>query len=179
MDFAPYSNNNVEAMIRRMNYFLGMNLGKTVKKPIGHDLIIPIATPPIGLGYKPTGDGLLEMEVRRMARAKAKARGLPYPLEPLKPYSPTLNGKFIKTGDSQCYWGYPKLRFDLETRTVVLGFKLLFDCNNKLLELKKEDTNWVLTDWADYMDPDEMTTLLGGPFAIQKQKSTRKLANMH
>ena len=34
MDFAPYSNNNVMSMMRRMNYLLGMNLGKTVKKPI-------------------------------------------------------------------------------------------------------------------------------------------------
>ena len=32
MDFAPYSNNNVVAMMRKMNYLLGMNLGKTVKK---------------------------------------------------------------------------------------------------------------------------------------------------
>ena len=62
---------------------------------------------------------------------------------------------------------------------MVPGFKLLFDCNNKLPKMKKEDINWALTDWVDYMDPDEMTTLLGGPFAIQKKKSTRKLANMH
>ena len=40
------------------------------------------------------------------------------------------------------------------------GFKLLFDCNNKLPELKKEDTTGVPTDWADYMDPDAMTTFL-------------------
>ena len=33
MDFAPYSNNNMVAMMRRMNYLLGMNLGKIVKKP--------------------------------------------------------------------------------------------------------------------------------------------------
>ena len=32
MDFAPYSNNNVVVMMRRMNYLIGMNLGKTVKK---------------------------------------------------------------------------------------------------------------------------------------------------
>ena len=31
-DFAQYSNNNMVAMMRRMNYLLGMNLGKTVKK---------------------------------------------------------------------------------------------------------------------------------------------------
>ena len=34
MDFAPYDNNNVVAMMRRMNYLLGMNLGKAVEKPI-------------------------------------------------------------------------------------------------------------------------------------------------
>ena len=28
MDFASYGNNNVVAMIRRMNYLLGMNLGE-------------------------------------------------------------------------------------------------------------------------------------------------------
>jgi len=33
MDFAPYSNNNVVAMTRRINYLPRMNLGKTVKKP--------------------------------------------------------------------------------------------------------------------------------------------------
>ena len=31
MEFAPYDNNNVVAMMRRMNYLLGMNLGKIVK----------------------------------------------------------------------------------------------------------------------------------------------------
>ena len=40
------------------------------------------------------------------------------------------------------------------------GFELLFDCNNKLRELKKEDTTGVPTDLADYMDPNTMTTLL-------------------
>ena len=34
MEFAPYSNNNVVAMMRRSNYLPGMNLGKTVKKSI-------------------------------------------------------------------------------------------------------------------------------------------------
>ena len=33
MDFAPYSNNNVVAMMRRMNFLLGMNLGRTMKTP--------------------------------------------------------------------------------------------------------------------------------------------------
>jgi len=72
-----------------------------------------------------------------------------------------LNGKFIKAGDSQCYWGFPEPRFDPVTTTMVPGFELLLDCNNKLPELKKEDTTWVLTDWVDYMDLDAITTLLG------------------
>ena len=42
MDFAPYSNNNVVAMMRRMNYLLEMNLGRTVKKPIVQDLIFSL-----------------------------------------------------------------------------------------------------------------------------------------
>ena len=43
---------------------------------------------------------------------------------------------------------------------MVPGFKLLFDCNNKLPKMKKEDINWALTDWVDYMDPDAMNMLL-------------------
>ena len=86
--------------MKRMNYLLGMNLGKTVKKSIVQDPIIPTTTPPFGLGYKPTDDDLLEMEMRRMARAKAKAKGLPCPLEPLRPYSLTLNRKFVKAANS-------------------------------------------------------------------------------
>ena len=100
MDFASYSNNNVVAMMRRMNYLSGMNLGMIVNKPIVQVPKIPTATSPFGLGYKPTDDDLLEMEARRLARAKAKAKGLPCPPEPLKPYTPTLNGKFVKAGES-------------------------------------------------------------------------------
>ena len=148
-------------MTRKTNYLLGMNLGRAVKKPIVQDLAIPTVTPPFGLGYKPTDEDLLEMEVRKMARAKAKAKGLPCPPEPLKPYNPTLNGKFVKVGESQHYWGFPELRFDPMTKTIVPGFEILHDCHNRVPESKKEYTTWVSTDWADYMDSDTMTTLLG------------------
>ena len=46
---------------------------------------------------------------------------------------------------------------------MVPGFEILLDCNNKVPRLKKEDTTWVPTDCANYMDPDAMTTLLGDP----------------
>ena len=92
--------------------------------------MIPTTTPPFRLGSKPTDDNLLEMEIRKMARAKAKAKGLPCPTEPLKPYTITLNGKFVKVGESQRYWGFPEPRFDLVTRTMVPRFEILLDCNN-------------------------------------------------
>ena len=67
MDFTPYRNNNVVAIMRRMNYLLGMNLGRAMKKPTIQDLAIPTTIPPFRLGYKLTNNDLLEMEVRRMA----------------------------------------------------------------------------------------------------------------
>ena len=72
MDFAPHGNINVVEMMRRMNYLPGMNLGRIVKKPTIQNLEIP--TPHHLLDYKPTDDDLLEMEVKKMARAKAKAK---------------------------------------------------------------------------------------------------------
>ena len=146
MDFAPYSNNNVVAMMRKMNYLLGMNLGKTVEKATTQVPIVLTTMPPFGLSYKPTGDDLLSMEVRRMVRAKAEAKWLPCPPEPLKPYTPTLNRKFVKARDSQHYWGFPKSRFDPKSRTMVPRFELLFDCNNGLPKPKKKDINWIPID---------------------------------
>ncbi|KAK9997796.1 hypothetical protein SO802_017399 [Lithocarpus litseifolius] len=75
MDFASYSNNNVVAMMRRMNYLPGMNLGKIVKKPTVQDPIIPTTTPPFGLGYKPSDDDLLEMESPYEARTSNEEGG--------------------------------------------------------------------------------------------------------
>ena len=53
------------------------------------------------------------------------------------------------------------MRFNPITKTMVAGFKILLNYNNEVPELKKEDTIWVPTDWADHMDPNAMTTLLG------------------
>ena len=59
-----------------------MNLGKTRKKAIAQVPIIPTTTLPFGLGYKPIDDDLLEIEVRRMAHAKAKPRDFLVPRNP-------------------------------------------------------------------------------------------------
>ena len=87
--------------------------------------MIPTTTPPFRQGYKPTDYDLLEMEVRKMAQAKAKGKGLPCPPEPLKPYTSTLNGKFVKARDSQRYWRFSKPRFDLVARTMVPRFEII------------------------------------------------------
>ena len=43
------------------------------------------------------------------------------------------------------------------------SFEILLDCNNEVSELKREDTTWVPTNWADHMDLDAITTFLGDP----------------
>ena len=73
-----------------------------------------------------------------MARSKAKAKGLLSPQESLKPYTPTLNGKFVKTRDSQSYWGFPEPRYDPKSKTMVPGFELFLDYDNKLPELREK-----------------------------------------
>ena len=103
MDFNPYSNNNVVAITRKMSKD---EPREDVKEAAICVPTILTTTPPFGLGYKPTDDDLLEMELRKMAHAKAKSKGLPSPPETLKPYTPTLNGNFIKARDSQRYWDF-------------------------------------------------------------------------
>ena len=80
MNFTPYGNNNVVVMMRGMNYLSGMNLGRTMKKPAVQVPIIPTTTPPFRLGYKPTNDDLLEMEVRKMAQAWKRSFGIRFVL---------------------------------------------------------------------------------------------------
>ena len=80
MDFNPYGNNNVVAIVRKMSFFfffLGMSLGKTMKEAVVRVPTIPTTIPPFGLGYKPMNEDLLEMELKKMARAKAMAKGFP------------------------------------------------------------------------------------------------------
>ena len=57
----------------------------------------------IPMEFSPYSNNNVVAMMRRMARAKAKAKGLSCSSEPLKPYTPTLNRKFVKAGDSQCY----------------------------------------------------------------------------
>ena len=54
---------------------------------------------------------------------------------------------------------------------MLLGFELFLDCDIKLPNINERNIDWVLTDWADYMDPDAMTTLLGDAiFSIEEEE---------
>ena len=56
-------------------------------------LKIVVATPPFGLGQETKNDDLWKIELKKMACANAKAKGLPSQSPKiLKPYTPTLNG---------------------------------------------------------------------------------------
>lgn len=57
---------------------------------------------PFGLRYKPTEDDKPEQERRVQAKVKARAKGIPCN-PPIKPYTPTLNGMFIRDGESTPY----------------------------------------------------------------------------
>ena len=62
---------------------------------------------------------------------------------------------------------------------MVPRFELFFDCDNKLPELKEKDTNWIPIDYANYMDLDAMTTLLGDAIFNIEEEEYWRLANMH
>ena len=54
--------------------------------------------------YKGVDDeDLLEEGLKKIARSKAKVKGLSYEPSTLKPYTLTLNGKFVKEGEVQLY----------------------------------------------------------------------------
>ena len=54
---------------------------------------------------------------------------------------------------------------------MLLGVELFLDYNTKLLKEMERNTNWVQIDWANYMDPNVMTTLLGNAiFNIEEEE---------
>ena len=159
MDFDPYSNVQVIAMMKKMKYFPGMGLGRR-NKGVHAFPHFSTSIPPFGLGYKPTNDELLENDSNKIARAKAKAQGLSFEPISMKPYTPTLNGKFVKEGCTHLYYGFPEPWYDFKTMKKMPGFEIFADCKIddgeevNALQDKRED-------WVCHMDPQAMKTLLG------------------
>ena len=71
---------------------------------------------------------------------------LPSPPKPLKPYTPTLNGNFIKAGDYQLYCVFLEPRYDLKLKKVLLGFELFFNCDIRFPKEVERNMDWILTD---------------------------------
>jgi hypothetical protein len=105
--YDPYSNDKVVTMIRGMGYFPGMGLGRK-DQGIAEFQDYPKAIPTFGLGYKPTEEELLQKKERFLARIEAQNKGLPFDPIPMKPYTLTLNGKFVKEGEEHPYHGFPE-----------------------------------------------------------------------
>ena len=116
--------------------------------------------PPFRLGYKPTNDELLENDSNKTARAKAKAQGLSFDPITMKPYTPTLNGKFVKEGCTHLYYGFPEPWYDFKTMKKMPGFEIFADCkigDGEEVNVSQDKRE----DWVCHMDPQAMKTLLG------------------
>ena len=87
-----------------------------------------ISIPLFGVGYKPTNDELLENDSKKTTRAKAKARGLSFDPISMKPYTPTLNGKFVKEGYTHLYYRFPEPWYDFKTLKRMPGIEIFTDC---------------------------------------------------
>ena len=156
MDFDPYSNDKVVSMKRKMDYFPGLGLGRN-NQGLPNFTSYVTTIPPFGLGYKPTDEDLLEEGLKKIAHSKAKVKGLSYEPPTLKPYIPTLNGKFVKEGEVQLYSMFPGPWYDQRIATKLPGIEIFADC--KIEAPKAEEKK--IEDWASHLDPNAMATLLG------------------
>ena len=111
MDFDPYSNDKVVSMMRKMDYFPSLGLGRNNQGLLNFTSHAP-TIPPFGLGYKPTNEDLLEEGLKKIACSKAKVKGLSYEPFTLKPYTLTLNGKFVKEREVKLYSMFPEPWYD-------------------------------------------------------------------
>uniref|UniRef100_A0A2N9HKR9 Uncharacterized protein n=1 Tax=Fagus sylvatica TaxID=28930 RepID=A0A2N9HKR9_FAGSY len=143
--YDPYSNDKVVTMIRGMGYFPGMGLGRK-DQGIAEFQDYPKAIPTFGLGYKPTEEELLQKKERFLARIEAQNKGLPFDPIPMKPYTLTLNGKFVKEGEeASLSW--------LDIEDLMQGIEKI--------EVK---------DWAEEMDGIAMEELLDGTVHMLGEK---------
>jgi len=156
MDFDPYNNDKVVSMMRKMDYFPGLGLGRN-NQGLPNFTSYVTTIPPFGLGYKPTDEDLLEEGLKKIAHSKAKVKGLSYEPPTLKPYIPTLNEKFVKEGEVQLYSMFPKPWYDQRTATKLPRIEIFADCKIEAPKAKEKK----IEDWASHLDPNAMATLLG------------------
>ncbi|GMY21051.1 Retrovirus-related Pol polyprotein from transposon 17.6 [Fagus crenata] len=167
--YDPYSNDKVVTMIRGMGYFPGMGLGRK-DQGIAEFQDYPKAIPTFGLGYKPTEEELLQKKERFLARIEAQNKGLPFDPIPMKPYTLTLNGKFVKEGEEHPYHGFPEPWKNKSTNQNMPGFEIFFNNQLDIEDLMQGIEKIEVKDWAEEMDGIAMEELLDGTVHMLGEK---------
>jgi hypothetical protein len=167
--YDPYSNDKVVTMIRGMGYFPGMGLGRK-DQGIAEFQDYPKAIPTFGLGYKPTEEELLQKKERFLARIEAQNKGLPFDPIPMKPYTLTLNGKFVKEGEEHPYHGFPEPWKNKSANQKMPGFEIFFNNQLDIEDLMQGIEKIEVKDWAEEMDGIAMEELLDGTVHMLGEK---------
>ena len=96
LDFDPYSNTSINAILKKQGHFPGMTLGlkKEMAKSWGHPGAIKKDT--FGLGFEPTKEDLKQAALKMKARNNARITKTEMAMDP---YPFTLNGQYIKEGE--------------------------------------------------------------------------------
>ncbi|XP_077244859.1 uncharacterized protein LOC143884896 isoform X2 [Tasmannia lanceolata] len=152
----PFAISSVVAkMMRKMNYFPGMNLGRDPSKA-SHWRPIKANHGIFGLGYVPTEEEeeamekllKLKEEIRRTGRVLLMA---PYPL--------SMNGHFIKEGETFPYYGFSEPWYDSVTGIMIPGFEIFSGLALPETEPPIYYVEKTVEDWLVYLEPDVLESL--------------------
>lgn len=94
--FDPYANHAVANIMRKMDYFPCLGLGKN-QQGITEIPEYPTSIPLYGKGYAPSKEDQREREERIQSWVLAKKNGETFDWK-MRPYFKTLNGYFVKEG---------------------------------------------------------------------------------
>ena len=146
MPFDPYGNQAVANMLKNMNYFPGLGLGKR-QQGIPEFPNFLTCELHFGLGYEPTDEDMTEAQSRNELK---KRNGGHLRDWQMKPYF-SLNGHFVKIGENCLYRKFPEPWYYPETKQWLPGFEIFDDVQveSDLLELDSIATQ---PDMEDYME---------------------------
>ena len=144
--FDSYANVAVANMLKKMNYFPGLGLGRN-QQGLSKFPTYLTATPPFGLGYVPTEEDIEDQKVKARERALTWAQGRTFEWS-MCLYFKTLNGCFVKQGDHFPYFQFPEPWMHMSTRKLMSGFEIFLDVRHDL----EEDEPVKPSDWEDNME---------------------------
>ncbi|XP_077247849.1 uncharacterized protein LOC143887627 isoform X1 [Tasmannia lanceolata] len=119
--YLPFAISPVVAkMMRKMNYFPGMNLGRDPSKA-SHWRPIKANHGIFSLGYVPTEEEEEAMEELLKLKEEVRRTGR---VLPMAPYSLSMNGHFIKEGETSTYYGFSEPWYDSVTGIMIPGLEI-------------------------------------------------------